>query len=168
MKVSMSKGAILMKQAFTRFTTAAVLLVLVLFAAACAPKPTTEAASTSPITEVIWQWTSVKDQSTGKTTTVPKPENYTISFNTDGTFEGKADCNAIAGTYTYTPSNGSISIKLGPSTLMACAPDSLDQQYLQLLSSIAAGGPDGKGHLALETAGGTQRMEFKNGGAVKR
>ena len=37
--------------------------------------------------------------------------------------------------------------------------------YLQLLSSVAAGGPDGAGNLALETAGGAQRMLFKNGGA---
>ncbi len=42
----------------------------------------------------------------------------------------------------------------------------MDQQYLQLLSSVAAGGPDGAGGLALETAGGEQRMSFKNGGAA--
>jgi hypothetical protein len=45
-----------------------------------------------------------------------------------------------------------------------CGESSLDQQYLQLLGSIAAGGPDGAGGLALETAGGEQRMLFKNGG----
>jgi hypothetical protein len=41
---------------------------------------------------------------------------------------------------------------------------SLDHQYLQLLGSVAAGEPDGAGGLALETAGGEQRMMFKNGG----
>ena len=41
---------------------------------------------------------------------------------------------------------------------------SLDQQYLAFLSSVAAGGPDGAGNLALETAGREQRMLFKNGG----
>ena len=40
---------------------------------------------------------------------------------------------------------------------------SLDQQYLALLGSVAAGGPDGAGNLALETAGGEQRLLFKNG-----
>ena len=29
----------------------------------------------------------------------------------------------------------------------------MDQQYLELLGSVAAGGPDGEGGLALETAG---------------
>ena len=46
-----------------------------------------------------------------------------------------------------------------------CGDASLDAAYLQLLSSVAAGGPDGAGNLALETAGGAQRMLFKNGGA---
>jgi hypothetical protein len=45
---------------------------------------------------------------------------------------------------------------------------SLDQQYLALLSSVAAGGPDGASNLALETAGGEQRMLFKNGGPAPK
>jgi hypothetical protein len=47
-----------------------------------------------------------------------------------------------------------------------CGETSLDQQYLTLLGSVAAGGPDGAGGFALETAGGEQRMLFKNGGAA--
>jgi hypothetical protein len=43
---------------------------------------------------------------------------------------------------------------------------SLDQQYLQWLDAVAAGGPDGTGNLVLETAGGEQRMLFVNGGAA--
>ena len=35
---------------------------------------------------------------------------------------------------------------------------------MTLLNQVAAGGPDGAGNLALETAGGAQRMLFKNGG----
>ena len=50
--------------------------------------------------------------------------------------------------------------------MAACPEGSLDQQYLQLLGEIVAGGPDGAGGLALETAGGEKRMEFKNGGAA--
>ena len=48
-----------------------------------------------------------------------------------------------------------------------CGETSMDTQYLQLLGSVAAGGPDGQGGLALETAGGAQRMEFQNGGKAK-
>ena len=89
------------------------------------------------------------------------PENYTIVFNADGTLMGKADCNNFSGTYSQ--QNG-FKITLGPSTMAFCGETSLDSQYLQLLSNVAAGGPDGAGGLALETAGGEQRMLFKNGG----
>ena len=50
--------------------------------------------------------------------------------------------------------------------MAACGGDSLDQQYFTLLDAIVAGGPDGAGDLALETAGGEQRMAFVNGGAA--
>jgi heat shock protein HslJ len=129
-------------------------------AAAPAPAPTT-APATNAIQGVIWQWVSVTDQTTKQTTTVPNPGNYTITFNADYTFSGKADCNNIAGTYSQ--QNG-FKINLGPSTMAFCGEQSLDTQYLQLLGSVAAGGPDGAGGLALETAGGAQRMMFKNGG----
>jgi hypothetical protein len=45
-----------------------------------------------------------------------------------------------------------------------CGEASLDQVYLGLLSNVAAGGPDGRGNLALESAGGAERMMFINGG----
>jgi heat shock protein HslJ len=96
---------------------------------------------------------------------VPNPENYTIIFRTDGTFTGKADCNNISGTYSQ---EGGFTITLGPTTMAYCGETSMDQQYVQLLSSVTAGGPDGSGGLALETAGGEQRMEFKNGGAAPK
>ncbi len=47
-----------------------------------------------------------------------------------------------------------------------CGEASLDVQYLDLLANVVAGGPDGQGGLALETAGGEQRMIFQNGGAA--
>jgi heat shock protein HslJ len=113
----------------------------------------------NPILEIVWQWVNVTNQTTRVTTSVPNPENYTITFHSDGTFNGKADCNNISGTYSQ--DNG-FSITLGPSTMAFCGEASLDQQYLSLLGNVAAGGPDGAGGLALETAGGEQRMLFKS------
>ena len=125
----------------------------------------TKSTQTGSIQGINRQWSSVTNQTTKETTTVPNPENYTIVFNADGTLAGKADCNTFSGTYSQ--ENG-FSIKLGATTMMYCGDASLDQQYLQLLGSVAAGGPDGAGNLALETAGGEQRMLFKNGGAAKK
>lgn len=84
-----------------------------------------------------WQWlstiTPVEEVS------VNDPSRYTIVFNaaTDG--EGvatiQADCNTVGATYTVNES--SISITLGPATLAACLPDSLDQQFLAGLENAA-------------------------------
>jgi heat shock protein HslJ len=108
---------------------------------------------------VTWKWTRLVDNAKGTTTNVPNPAQYTILFKTDGTFEGQADCNKIAG--SYSTDNGNFTIKVGPSTMAFCGEQSLDTTYLALLSNIVAGGPDGAGGFALETAGGAQRMEFQ-------
>ena len=144
-------------------------LVVTVALAACAPEATPTPVPTptpsNTITDIDWQWASVTTKATDETTYVPRPANYTIIFKTDGTLTGKADCNSFSGTYSQ--QNG-FSIKLGPTTMAFCGEASLDTQYLQLLGSVAAGGPDGAGGLALETAGGEQRMLFKNGGAAPK
>jgi heat shock protein HslJ len=118
----------------------------------------------NPIQGINWQWVSVTDKSTGQTTTVPTPAQYTIAFAADGFVNGLADCNSFTGTYSQ--SNG-MTIKITTMTRAACPEGSLDQQYIQLLENVAAGGPDGTGNLALETAGGAQRMLFQNGGPAQ-
>ncbi|MGE5375848.1 MAG: META domain-containing protein [Bacteroidota bacterium] len=120
--------------------------------------------TTNPIQGINWQWDSVTDNSTGQTTGVPVPAQYTIAFNSNGTVNGLADCNSFTGTYSQT--NG-LTIKITSMTRAACPDGSLDQQYIDLLSNVASGGPDGSGNLALETAGGAQRMLFQNGGPAQ-
>jgi heat shock protein HslJ len=129
----------------------------------CVPVATPTPANS--IQGIVWQWMSTTNQTTKETTTVPNPESYTLIFNTDDTLSGRADCNSFTGTYSQ--ENGLI-IKLGATTMAFCGEDSLDQQYLGLLGNIVAGGPDGAGNLALETAGGAQRMLFKNGGPAPK
>jgi heat shock protein HslJ len=152
---------------FFNFPYTLVCLGIMLVTAACAPTATAIPATVTPsntITNIVWEWTSVTNRTTGVTTTVADPQNYTITFRTDGTLSGKADCNPFTGTYSQV---SGFSIKIETSTMAACGDASLDQTYFQLLSEIAAGGPDGTGNLALETAGGEKRMLFKNGGAAK-
>ena len=117
------------------------------------------------ILNIVWQWTQLTDQASGSAvTTVPSPEDYTLIFNPDGTFNGMADCNSISG--TYSTQNGFF-VNVQTSTRAFCGEGSLDTLYLQTLSQVVAGGPDGAGGLALETAGGAQRMQFKNGGSAR-
>ena len=142
------------------------LSIVLIVPAACVPVPTPVPATATPsntITDIVWQWTSVANRTTGETTEVANPDAYTITFREDGTLTGQADCNTFTGTYSQ---EGGFTITVVPDVMAACGGDSLDQQYLVLLEDIVAGGPDGAGGLALETAGGEQRMLFVNGGAA--
>jgi heat shock protein HslJ len=149
----------------------AVLSLVLIVAAACAPvsrlapaaAPSAPATPANSITNIVWQWTSVANRVTGETTTVPDPAAYTITFRDDGTVSGQADCNTFSGTYSQ---EGGFFIAATPDVMAACGSASLDQQYFELLDAVAAGGPDGAGGLALETAGGEQRMAFVDGGTA--
>ena len=160
-----------MKRRFRLAVVAAgALTLMLLVAAACVPVPPNVAPAAAPaamsantITGIVWQWLSVTDQTTRQTTTVPNPASYTIIFNVNGTVTGKADCNSFTGTWSQ--QNG-FHIQVVPNVMAACG--TLDSQYLTLLNQVAAGGPDGAGNLALETAGGAQRMLFKNGGPAPK
>jgi hypothetical protein len=58
-------------------------------------------------------------------------------------------------------------IRVTPDVMAACDQGSMDQQFLNLLDDVAAGGPDGAGGLMLQTAGGAQKLLFSNGGAAQ-
>jgi heat shock protein HslJ len=108
----------------------------------------------------------VTNQTTKETTTVKDPEKYTFIFITDGSFKGKVDCNNIGGSYSQ--ETGGLVIKLGASKMAFCCKDSMDFQYMTLLSNVAAGGQaDSEGNLALEWAGVEQRILFQNGGPLR-
>jgi heat shock protein HslJ len=133
------------------------IICLVILVAIFALIARNQATSSDTIQGIVWKWSNVTNQTTSEVVSLANPENYTIVFNEDGTLNGQADCNNFTGTYSQ--SNG-FTITLGATTMAFCSEESLDQQYLTLLSSVVAGGPDGTGGLALETAGGEQRMLF--------
>jgi heat shock protein HslJ len=62
---------------------------------------------------------------------------YTITFADNGTAAIKADCNNVTAAYTTTP-GGSITITPGPTTLAACPPDSMGQQFVAALSAVTS------------------------------
>ena len=101
-----------------------------LLLAACSP------SSGSALTGTTWQWTASTTTVPASQSVVPDPENYTITFNTDGTFEAKVDCNQASGDYTTDGSE--LTITPGPSTLAACPEGSLDGLYLEGLSKAAS------------------------------
>jgi heat shock protein HslJ len=76
--------------------------------------------STSTLTGKPWALTAVTSKTPAFQGVVPdyQQPDYTITFNTDGTYSGTAACNQIAG--TYKTSGDSLTITAGASTLAYC------------------------------------------------
>lgn len=81
-----------------------------------------------------WLWVSFTDPT--QQFDLDQPEQYTITFNTDGMVNVKADCNNASGAYTA-DDNGSLTIALGPMTLAACPPDSRSDEFIKNLGFVA-------------------------------
>ena len=111
-----------------------VALAVALAAAACSSSSSSPSAAAASVVGT-WQWTASTEAAPASQSVVPDPENYTITFASDGTYSGKADCNQIAGTYTVDGSN--LTIAPGPSTLAFCGEASLDAIYVAGLGKVA-------------------------------
>jgi heat shock protein HslJ len=107
-----------------RWAVVAGVVVAILVLAAC--------SSGSSLTGKTWQWVSWTAVAPQSQSDVPDPSSYTIEFRSDGTFQAKADCNTVAGTYTSTASGG-LKIYPGPSTLAACGADSMSEMFVEKL-----------------------------------
>ena len=96
-------------------------------------------AGGSSLTGKTWQLTAITEKVPAFQGVVPAADqpNYTIEFKSDGTFNAKADCNQLSGSYTTT-SSGGLTIVLGPSTLAACPEGSLSSQYVAALGQAAS------------------------------
>ncbi|WP_135604840.1 META domain-containing protein [Methanococcoides sp. NM1] len=90
--------------------------------------------SLDEIIDIEWQWSGLIETLPASQSVVPDPENYTLTFNSDGTYSIKADCNRGSGDYTL--EGNDLTLAPGPITLAYCGPDSLDSQYLSLLSNV--------------------------------
>ena len=97
----------------------------------------TASGGTSALTGKTWQLTAVTEKTPAFQGVIPAADQprYTVEFNTDGTYSGQADCNAISGKYTTSGTNV-IAIQAGASTLMMCAdPESFGSIYAHALTT---------------------------------
>ena len=69
----------------------------------------------------VWQWTA-RDAG-GELTEIDTPENYSLTFNDDGTFYGRFDCNNGGG--SYTAADGTLTMTGVRSTLAFCEDGSM-------------------------------------------
>ena len=112
-------------------------------------------ADLEALTATAWMWVGFTDPI--QQFSVDNPENYTLSFQDDGTLNIKADCNNATGGYTVDGS--SIKIEVGPMTKAACPPESLSDQFIEHLGYAAIYFfEDGNLYIDLFADGGT--LEF--------
>ena len=88
------------------------------------------------LTGTQWQLASIRQTTPAYQGVVPAADQprYTITFDTDGTYNGTADCNRISGSYTTSGSNG-ITINAGISTLAMCPEDSFGPLFAHGLTT---------------------------------
>ena len=140
-----------------RTLSLSLLVLLALALTGCA------SASSSGLTGVAWEWASMETTVPASQSVVPDPENYTITFTTDGNVEIKADCNQVGG--TYVASGSDLTITLGPSTMAYCGDASSDTIFLASLGQVSSYSIENDElTLGFPHDGGGQ-MHFNNGGA---
>ena len=126
------------------------------------PAPPVTDAAVDVIANILWQWQDLVETQPAAQSLMPTPENYTIGFRYDGTVSIQADCNNILGTYEL---NGNqITLTIGPTTMVFCGEESLDQQFITFLDAVDSFILEG-GRLELYTS--TEAMlGFRNGGKL--
>ena len=110
---------------------------------------------------ISWEWRDLVDSGPAGQSDVPDPQNYSIVFLNDGELAIEADCNNVRGSYLLDA--GQLRIILGPSTMAFCGDESLDVQFLNLLSKTTSGILSEDGRLKLFTGDGST-LGFDNGG----
>lgn len=119
-----------------------------------APAGVAAAEAVPELGGTTWNWEEFVDNAGVQSLKVADPASYTVTFQADGTVAMKADCNQAAGSYVLEGTN--LTITVGPMTLAMCSAESLSEQFLVNLTSVATvGSKDGKLLLDLMADGGT-------------
>jgi heat shock protein HslJ len=119
-------------QHFHRTISATAVSLVWLGSAACTPPKTP--MDEPMLTDTVWQLQQIQFND-GTLLTPDNPANYAVEFMADGQLGVQADCNRVLG--EFTEDGSSLAITLGPSTLAACGPESIDTEFTQSLSNAA-------------------------------
>jgi D-alanyl-D-alanine carboxypeptidase len=97
------------------------------------PVAETDEVDLTALVVAPWQWITFTNPM--EQFEVEMPENYSVTFNEDGTLNLMADCNNASGSYTV--GDSSLTIAMGPSTMAACPEGSRGDQLVQLMTGAA-------------------------------
>jgi heat shock protein HslJ len=118
------------------------------------PAPVAASGHAALIIGPTWEWTGFQDAT--ERYAVAQPSRYTVTFQADGTYQVKADCNTGSGSYTLDGKN----LTIGPAamTRMACPPDSQDTAFLTNLNAAKTQFGAGKSLYIVTDEGGTMKL----------
>jgi heat shock protein HslJ len=116
---------------------------------------------TSGLVGPTWRWTNLTENAPLAHSEIADPDLYTLTLADDGTFQAKADCNAVLG--MYETDGDELTLSPGPSTLVACPEGSQADQFVSLLHTVSTFAVDGNElSLDLDDRAGTMRFEAAN------
>lgn len=115
-----------------RSTTLLVISGVLLGTTACTVPVDLESAST--LVGPVWQLQTLQFEG-GQPLTIESPANYTIEFSETGQVAVRADCNRAIGQFSEV--SGGLDITLGATTLAACPPGSLGQEFVDALNRVS-------------------------------
>ncbi len=81
-----------------------------------------------------WQWEKQVVPSSSREAAIDNPANYTLTFDADGSYQFKADCNQGSGTYVA-DEKGAIRLTPAHGTAV-CGENSRDQDMLNMMQSV--------------------------------
>lgn len=131
-------------------------LALALAVTGCATASLAPPASGAPNTGALpgpaWHLTEIRS-ATGAVTAPEGEGRFTVSFQGDGRFTGRADCNRYGGTFEAT-SNGDLVLTNTSTTVAACAPPSSSHAFFGVINQVVGFGI-AEGRLTLDGADGS-------------
>jgi heat shock protein HslJ len=96
----------------------------------------TDTMTDTALIGTTWEWVEFQDTAEQNSFTVEDSSAYTLTLAADETVSIQADCNRALGEYTLEGS--SLSIALGPTTLVECGPESRYDEYLARLGEVVS------------------------------
>ncbi len=112
------------------------------------------------------EWRLVRiETAAGAAVTPDGDELYTLTFGTDSRYNGQADCNRYGGEYRI-EGGDRLELERGLSTLAACAPPSVSEDFFRVLNEVK-GFSVGGDQLRL-TASNNGTLVFEQGGGADR
>jgi heat shock protein HslJ len=116
---------------------------------------------TSGLVGPTWQWTNLTENAPLAHSDIADPDRYTLTLADDGSFQVRAGCNTVLG--TYVTDGDEITLSFGASTLVACPEDSRADQFVGLLHTVSTFAVEGD-DLSLHLDNGAGKLTFAAAG----